>query len=258
VNAFVSKTRLVLSAAMDSAFTIQVFTNATLNITLSTFSLWDALNPVNYRYSDLSPYSSYDTGYVFETACGADPNNQNCTASCLKPETVFGSLDTLRNCMAYPNIANEFANNRLSPDDQTTAKKLGIERTSINDTLSIDVIHTVLTCLHDYCDSLPGCMDAMKRELVDYSEGAMLNQTSTFYFGGNGSPDSDFNPCSFLPQSFLNVNQDIGGIGVFDLKSSRPGLLLTSNRSMYLIGFRSVLRCWASLEFFFVVQALTT
>lgn len=195
---------------------VQIISNSTLNITLSTFSLYDALKPES-EYSMLQFDGGDATAYVFMDACGSDASAQNCTAICTESSTAFASLDALRNCMAYPTIANEYAYGRLPSNGQNIAQTLGIEASGVNDTISVLVINTIGQCLKDYCTSLPGCLNSMKNELDGNPESAMLNFTSTFYVVPNGSyyGYTDFNLCSFLPESALTVNQDIGGIGVF-------------------------------------------
>lgn len=201
---------------MASEFSIQILTNATPDLILSTFSLYDALNPLSELSTlPLSYRNTYNTSLVFADACGPDLSAQNCTASCQNPSTVFRGLGTLRNCMAYPSIADQYAHDQLSPEAQKTAENLGIQKRGVNDTVSKSIISTVGTCLKDYCDSLPGCSQNMKAELDQAPDTAMLNFTSTFYIGTEYYIEHYFDLCSFLPDSALLVNQDIGGIGVF-------------------------------------------
>lgn len=205
---------------MATAFGIEVVTNASLNIPLSTFSLQDALNPTTYGsfLYDGDDSDMANRSYVFLDACGPSLNEQDCTSTCQDAATVFGSLKTLRNCVAYSDIAYAYTHNNLSTGDQDLAIKLGIAKAGLNDTASsMAVLGTINSCLVAYCGLFPGCSADLNAQYSNRLNATIMYDTEIFSYanfveanGGYGY----FDICGWIPAS---VNQDIGGIGVLSL-----------------------------------------
>lgn len=125
---------------------------------------------------------------------------------------LFGSLESLHNCVLYPAVAQLYINGSLG--DTHLANTLGIHNKSQANQTANQVVTTVKSCLLYYCGGDLEC------------EGYVSN--STFYYGNyTRSIDEmvyppiyyiepsifQFDICRYAaPSSFLNA--DIGGIGV--------------------------------------------
>lgn len=181
-------------------------TNSTLNITQSTFSFQDALYPSG-RDTD----KSYENPpFLFHHGCLQDDGTQDCTASCQDKTKIFGSLDTLHNCMVYPTVADLYARSNLS--NPKLPAYYNIEKSQPGSDLYINITTTIKTCLIDYCTitlSGSGCAEGLAGVDVDYSPS---NINSTFYIYNSYDSGNDFDFCEYVPQS---LNADIGGIGVW-------------------------------------------
>ncbi len=203
------------------SFYVSNVTNSTLNITLNTYSLQDALSVQgmnSFPYGMYSfPYGGDGAPYLFNTGCQYY-GVQNCTAACQDRGSAFGTLDTLHNCMMYPIIADQYSKNNLSSDIAQLAHSLGIQKSEWPSNLSSSVINTIGSCLDAYCTSLGRCMSGAQ-EWNKYSYdpdgpgySTFLNRTGLFYF--NLDPDSYINFFDLCSYHSVSVNQDIGGIGV--------------------------------------------
>ena len=193
---------------------ISSVTNSTLNTSQSTFSFQDALSlsGVNaydsYGYYDSYPYPPF----LFQNGCSHPDGTRNCTASCQDKSLVFGSLDTLHNCMVYPTVADLYAKSNLS--NHTLPESYNIQKAEVNTPVSINITTTIKDCLIDYCNATPGCTEGLKIYDMESLESSPSNITSNFYFYNyNSSYDSHptFDFCEYVPRS---LNPDIGGIGV--------------------------------------------
>ena len=184
-------------------------TNSTLNMTPSTFSFQDALNPSGGYTAD--GYSN--TPFLFHNGCSQENGAQNCTASCQDPHQIFGSLDTLHNCMVYPTVADLSSRRNLS--NTSLAEYYNIQPSKAGTGLSQNITSTIQTCLSDYCTNTlvgSGCTNYLHG--LDNAS-SPLNMTSTFYIYsdnyGEYEGNDRFDLCLFIPKS---LNPDIGGIGV--------------------------------------------
>ena len=179
---------------------------STLNMTPSTFSFQDALSPF-----DLYASGYYSTPFLFQHGCSQDDGSQNCTASCQDENKVFGSLDTLRNCMVYPTVADLYFSNNFS--DPTLPAHYNIQKAKVNSTVYKNITTTIQTCLIDMCNATSGCIEYLNQSSVHSMESSPLNLTSTFYLYSSAyrTYTNDYPLCEYVPESF---NPDIGGIGV--------------------------------------------
>lgn len=197
-------------------------TNSTLNFTLSTtFSFQDALT-LSDPYGN-PDYPDYPTTplYLFNNACLQDDGvTQNCTASCQDPNAIFGSLDTLHNCMLYPTVADLYARDNLS--NVSLAEHYKIEKSAVGSTLYNKITTTIKNCLVDYCNMMldkTSCAKDLNEFNAHCSSFSPSNISSAFYIYNSTFNSCDdgyqgvenFDMCEYVPQSF---NQDIGGIGV--------------------------------------------
>ena len=189
-------------------------TNSTLNMTLSTFSFQDALNP--------SPF-------LFHNACLQDNGTQDCTASCQDLSKMFGSLDTLHNCMVYPTVADLAARNNLS--NASLAEYYNIQKSKVGTGLSKNITTTIQTCLVDYCTTTLSGLGCKEYLYAVPNTSSPLNVSSAFYIYNtdpeNGYNEDDggvnFDLCMFIPNS---LNPDIGGIGVGSFSMGLRGICL--------------------------------
>ena len=180
-------------------------------MTPSTYSFQDALNPLGisteYGYS-----YSYSSPYLFQNGCTQADGSQDCTASCQDASKVFGSLDTLHNCMLYPTVADLYARNNLS--DTSLPEHYNIQKANVNSSLYLNITKTIQTCLIDFCTTTPGCTEGLNETNMYDISNSPSNITSTFYLyghDGSGNYYNNFDFCDYVPGSF---NPDIGGIGV--------------------------------------------
>ena len=186
-------------------------TNASLIMPQSIFSFQNALDlgsdslkfstEVSTNNSSLIPYSTpkSDIPFLFGNGCLQEDNSQNCTASCQEVTAVFGSLDTLHNCMVYPTIADQYSRNNLS--NASIAKSYNIQQSKNGSDLYTNITKTITNCLADYCAITlkgSGCNESRPT-------------TDIFSIDGYYQTSADFDLCSYVPKSF---NPDIGGIGV--------------------------------------------
>ena len=190
---------------------ISSITNSTLNTSQSTFSFQDALSLSaydSYGYYDSYPYPPF----LFQKGCLQPDGTQNCTASCLDESLMFGSLDTLHNCMVYSTVADLYARSNLS--DPSLPESYNIQKAKAKSPLLTTITTNIKDCLIAYCNATAGCTEGLKAYDVESSETSPSNITSNFYiFNYNSSygshPSFDF--CEYVPRS---LNPDIGGIGV--------------------------------------------
>lgn len=198
---------------------ISDITNSTLglNLTLSTFSFQDALNPYTLDMYTLNSYTNSPYPYFLRSGCLQEDGTHNCTASCQDVNAIFGSLDTLHNCMVYPTVADLYSRGNLS--NVSLAEYYNIEKSTVGSPLYTNITTTIKDCLSDYCSITlagSGCAEAMGSVNTTYSP---LNINSTFYIYNESNTDhsydgydeDSFDICEYIPQSF---NPDIGGIGV--------------------------------------------
>lgn len=199
-------------------------TNSTLNMTSSTYSFQDAL-----AIAPIGPYANPPyPPYLFQDGCLQEDGSQNCTASCLDENKIFGSLDTLHNCMVYPTVADLYARNKSS--DISLPDHYHIKKAKMNSPLYQDITTKIKSCLIDFCTVTSGCLEGLKQfDTSDMLLHSPTNQTSRFYiYNSNESSYSfdSFDFCDYVPKSF---NADIGGIGV-----CRPSAVLDG---IYLLMF---------------------
>ena len=188
---------------------ISQVTNSSLNITPSTFSFQDALNPVPNAHLPEGYYGYSSPPFLFENGCLQDDGSQDCTASCQNETMMFGSLDTLHNCMVYPTVADLYARNNLS--DKSLPDHYNIQKAKVNSTLYTNITTKVQRCLIDYCNEIPGCTEGLEYWNTNSKFDSPGNLTSTFYLYSTDESYSRFDLCAYIPGSF---NPDIGGIGV--------------------------------------------
>ena len=194
--------------------------NSTLNITSSTYSLQDAL-AIRSISLDLIPLYPQ---YLSRDGCLQEDGSQNCTASCQDENKIFGSLDTLHNCMVYPTVADSYARSNIS--NISLLDYYDIRKANMNSSLYQSITTTIQNCLIDFCTVTSGCSEGLKRyDMTDMSH-SPTNKTSSFYI--YNSYDSfyyfdSFDFCDYVPKSF---NADIGGIGVCRLSAELDGTYL--------------------------------
>lgn len=187
-------------------------TNSSLGIDSSTFSLQLALNPslegiIDY---DLNIGIGGYPGFIFVNGCTQPDGSQNCTATCTDESTVFGSLESIHNCLVYPTLADQLAATSLPVNVSEFLAGLSYVSSPKGSALSLNITSILQNCLLDYCDTLNGCASSLKRVSSDDSP-TELN--STFYFASSHDEayNARFDVCLFQTSS---VNPDIGGVGV--------------------------------------------
>ena len=173
-----------------------------LNMTPSTFSFQDALDITSLRSS---------TPFFFQDGCKLANGSQNCTASCQDESAIFSSLDTLRNCMLYSSLADQYATVNVSNTEEYDYYK--IHKAKVNSNQYKAITTTIQTCLIDYCN-ITLDTSSCKEDLQDWDKDSSPSNltSSTFYlYDYSSSYSSTFHFCDYVPGSF---NADIGGIGV--------------------------------------------
>ena len=195
---------------------VSVVDNSTLNMTSSTYSFQDAL-AIGYISSSENP------PYLFRDGCLQEDGSQNCTASCQDENKIFGSLDTLHNCMVYPTVADLYARNNFS--NTSLPEYYHIEKAKMDSDLYRNITTTIQSCLIDFCNVTSGCSDGLKQYSANYMAYSPSNKTSSFYIYKYESYYSidPFDFCDYVPNSF---NADIGGIGVCRLSAELDGTYL--------------------------------
>ena len=194
---------------------IASITNSTLNASQSTYSFQNALNLYGvYAYESYSYqyYSESDPPYLFQNGCTQPDGTQDCTASCQDRNAVFGSLDTLHNCMVYSTVADLYARSNLS--NPTLPEYYNIQKAKVNSPVFINITATIKNCLMDYCAATSGCTEGLKEYDRQYTESSPSNITSNFYIYNHNESyhvNPTFDICEYVPRS---LNPDIGGIGV--------------------------------------------
>ena len=175
----------------------------------ATYSFRNALN--SFATPTDGYYDSSTSLYLFQDGCLQDDGSQDCTASCQDRYKVFGSLDTLHNCMAYPTVADLYARGNLT--DPSLLLHFNIEKTKVNSTLYNNITSTIKNCLIDMCTAAPGCTENLKAIDANGISSSPSNLNSTFYLQNQQQygHSSYFDLCDYVPGSF---NPDIGGIGV--------------------------------------------
>lgn len=178
-----------------------------LNTMPSTFSFQDAVDIGSLRSSSPS---------FFHDGCKQGDGSQNCTASCQDKSAIFSGLDTLRNCMLYSSLANQYATSNVTFPEQYDHYQ--IHKVKINSDQYKNITTTIQTCLIDYCNitlNTSRCSEFLQEwdsESDRDRDGSPTNLTSSFYrYVDTASYSSTFRFCNFVPGSF---NADIGGIGV--------------------------------------------
>lgn len=205
----------LISLTIAGSVDIEAVTNQTFaeysGKPLSTYSIQEALYNDPYE-EDLSLTSNL---YLFTDACKQADGTSNCTTACSDNATIFENLETWHNCMHYPTIAFQYANNSLSDNAVRTVQGLGIigHKTNSSTAATTDAIRT---CLVDYCSSnAKGCEAEFQRVSTSYDEGYQIPTpyfNSTYWdFERDGYQLIEY-ICDF---SSYPVNPDIGGIGVF-------------------------------------------
>lgn len=197
---------LIVAVDASSPLNITTVTNdtfSTLGITLATYSLQDALFPD----SDQSMLSyTYDySAYLFADACRQADGSTNCTASCNDTSLMFENLETLHNCMVFPQVAAHHYNNNLTARAQRLVEGLEIEPMKNTSDLSRAVMSHVQSCLTDYCATITGC----REQYADENPSPYLN-ASYWDFNDQGEELVEY-ICGYFS---AQVNSDIGGIGV--------------------------------------------
>ena len=156
-------------------------------------------------------YSVVEGIDVFSGACSV-AGLQDCTAACLNPSVMFGSLEIFHNCLVYPAVADLYVNGSLS--DSPLTDSLGIENHSQTTQTATYITSTIYNCLLDYCREDQQCQsDLQQNHTFSYSvfNGSIQGRARPLYTAS--SSIFGFDVCHYVaPFSFLNA--DIGGIGV--------------------------------------------
>ena len=221
-----------ISASNFSALS-QLYDNT---LSPSTFGIQDALRPTVYAGDNCrvlgslngdQDYRCYNPAYLFIDGC--DNNGiQNCTLSCFNETAMFGNLTTLHNCVAYPTVAQLYANGNLSvTNDRILADNLSIQKSSQASNLLNNVTSTITQCLHSLCAKSSACLGALRNE----NQNSIFNSTGGFFttinstydltgperFGGEKST-GDNGPFAFTYDvcnlQTAGLDSDVGGIGV--------------------------------------------
>lgn len=155
----------------------------------------NALDPVAYGNAQpddilVYPFGNYNLDgtrpidhanrTLYSNGCRQPDGSVNCTAACLLPNTTFGDMYTLQNCVVYPRISESLAANNATDQAELIANQFGI----VGDLSIRNLIHnTTYDCLSDLCGTIT-------------TPGAICVVDSV---------------CNSVP---VTVSSDVGGIGV--------------------------------------------
>lgn len=140
--------------------------------------------------------------------CSNGDKNVSCVDTCGNVSEIFSSWPNFYSCSWYPALSEALDDSNLNA---TEAQSLNHKGISSNGSNSPSVVSTsIASCLSDYCQSSPDCMDIDK-----YSSCSLDNLISS-----NGS-SNELNRTSAIIclrdsvcGSTASVNPDIGGLGV--------------------------------------------
>ena len=179
--------------------------------------LQNALALTTSQYPTPFRNSIGNTVSIISDACQQGRNSQNCSASCSGQslyQTMFGDLETLHNCVVYPNVTTAINSKNYSASDkqnvEEAADRLGMgspEFEAIAKQIPIDL----KSCFVEYCRStLEGCSDYFEGI---YGGNPFDNATYDWrLYGGRGQGQYLINAiCNSIP---TQVNSDLGGVGV--------------------------------------------
>lgn len=228
-----------IAGDLSGRFDIRHVTNDTfdvLGITKSSFSVQDALFPTSYDSVLYDEFYDSDTKiFLFADACWQPSLNRwNCTLSCKDTSFMFSNLETLHNCMAFPEVAAHYYENNLTQIARALVAQLGIQASRNDSESNRNVTRLIQTCLTDYCTSIKGC-----HVIYDTVYGAG-NENATAY---RDPSNWDFREqgsllmgaiCESL-RSQAQVNADIGGIGVYNYAISTMIHLLNITGLRFLL-----------------------
>lgn len=110
--------------------------------------------------------------------------------------------------MVYPTVADHYARSNLS--NASLPEYFNIQKSEVGSTLNQNIANTIAACLIGLCDMTSGCTQGLNRYNAANPSSSPSNTTGSFYIW-NGTGDSSFDICSYIPGSF---DPDIGGIGV--------------------------------------------
>lgn len=147
---------------------------------------------------------------LFADACAQCDNTHNCTTSCTMPDQLFASLDTLHNCVVWPQVYDESINEQLSTAAFTLAKSLGVTQQGGGDlALPSRVSNRIQLCLLDSCDQHDECRHNARAN--KHRKGPQAIMTDQAYYGSGKPVPEYFNPCPYIPAP---ASADVAGIGV--------------------------------------------
>lgn len=208
-----------------------------INITWSGYSS-SAFSFQNAVFSCMD-YGCAQISNLYGTGCNIS-NTQDCTAACQDPVSIFASPYTLHNCMILASLSPTKlnANGSLTLQNQTlseasveTATNFSIHLTDPEFSRLADNVHkTISECLRQYCNLSDACYSGFT--------GCPL------YTGDYEYPSTDYcytNICD--EKDAINLNPDVGGIGVCDppLPRSVIDRLLNIHRSTSHTGCKAAL-----------------
>lgn len=173
----------------------------------SALSLQDA-----FSFYEYSPELGIDGVGLSPDACNIT-GLQNCTASCLNQSSLFGSLESLHNCLLYPAVAQLYVNGRFG--DAHLADSLGIDNKSHATQTANNITTIISSCLSDYCGVDKRCTENLPPSSGFFIDNSTLSMPDSIYYSFYYDQPSifQFDICEFVtPSSYLNA--DIGGIGV--------------------------------------------
>ena len=184
---------------------------ATVDVSRNIITLENKTTTLGLQSALNSQYPSNNgTITLFQQACNQNDGTLNCTAACQNNTQMFSSLETLHNCVVFPEISVRLANNSLTANARRLAEELNIQPSDNHSSLPSIVSNKIQSCLVDSCVIDPDC-----------------NKT---LYGRNRNPSpSNLNGTSFLDDTLYfqicgpipaYVIGDVGGIGVWS-KSAR-------------------------------------
>lgn len=157
---------------------------------------------------------------LFPDACFQSDGTPNCTAACLDDTQMFSNLETLHNCVVFPDVSIHLANNNLSANARLLAENLNIKPSNKDSSLPSIISNAIQRCLLDSCNANTDCTGTLNPINGTYKNHGSDSLTGTSFINNNYLP-----LCAPIP---AYVDPDVGGIGVCQSQYFSLQLLLIS------------------------------
>lgn len=179
------------------------------NLTIAWPTLLDAREKVDFLF----PTAEIDTlinnaSYTQTIGCFNRAQNESCINACGNVSEIFSSWPNFYTCSWYPALSEALNDSSLNASQVQALNDKGI---SSNGSNSPSIVSTsIASCLSDYCQSSPDCMDIDTHESCSFDNLISSNGSSNELNRTGAIICLRDSVCG----STASVNPDIGGLGV--------------------------------------------